>query len=101
MGQNNRPNKTCRPKAPYKTPQETSDAIVLDQLRSSTGSIETRQVIDGQQRLTTLQILLAALRDTCGALGIQKFPARFGKLTSNKLEHVGLPVVASQWYQDR
>lgn len=63
-------------------------AVVLDQVRSSTGSIETRQVIDGQQRLTTLQILLAALRDTCGALGIQKFPARFVKLTSNDEDFV-------------
>ncbi|MCU1617163.1 MAG: hypothetical protein JWO98_4703 [Frankiales bacterium] len=38
-------------------------AVVLDQLKTPTGSMPARQVIDGQQRLTTLQILLAAVRD--------------------------------------
>jgi len=38
-------------------------AIVLDQLKTSTGEVEARQIIDGQQRLTTFQILLAVLRD--------------------------------------
>lgn len=38
-------------------------AIVLEQKRGSLGSLEVREVIDGQQRLTTLQILIAALRD--------------------------------------
>ena len=66
-------------------------AIVLDQLRSNTGSIEARQVIDGQQRLTTLQILLATLRDTCCARDIQRFPARFAKLTSNDKDFVEEP----------
>lgn len=58
-------------------------AIVLEQLLGSTGSIEVRQVIDGQQRLTTLQLLLAALRDLCAALGISKYQQRFAKYTSN------------------
>lgn len=58
-------------------------AIVLEQLLGSTGSIEVRQVIDGQQRLTTLQLLLAALRDLCASLGITKYQQRFAKYTSN------------------
>ena len=38
-------------------------AIVLEQVPTTLGSIQTRLVIDGQQRLTTLQILLEALGD--------------------------------------
>jgi hypothetical protein len=49
---------------------------VLEQKNSGTGSVEQRAVIDGQQRLTTLQILLKAsshalseARDTAHANG--------------------------------
>src|SRR3954453_12685179 len=38
-------------------------AIVLDQLPSAAGGIDLRAVIDGQQRLTTLQLLLRGLLD--------------------------------------
>ena len=58
-------------------------AIVLDQLRGSTGTVEVRQVIDGQQRLTTLQLLLAALRDLAQTHGEQRYASRFAKLTAN------------------
>ncbi len=40
-------------------------AMVLDQKQTPTTHVPRRQVIDGQQRLTTLQIFLAALRDFC------------------------------------
>ena len=40
-------------------------AMVLDQRLTKTGRVERRNVIDGQQRLTTLQIFLAAFRDFC------------------------------------
>jgi len=40
-------------------------AMVFDQKLTPTGHVEKRQVIDGQQRLTTLQIFLASLRDFC------------------------------------
>ena len=40
-------------------------AMVLDQRRTPSTHVPQRQVIDGQQRLTTLQIFLAALRDFC------------------------------------
>jgi uncharacterized protein with ParB-like and HNH nuclease domain len=38
-------------------------AMVLDQRQTPTTHVEKRQVIDGQQRLTTLQIFLTAFRD--------------------------------------
>jgi len=58
-------------------------AIVLDQVLNQTGEIESRQVIDGQQRLTTLQLMLTAFGDLAVAHGLEKFAKRFEKLTEN------------------
>jgi hypothetical protein len=46
-------------------------AVVLEQLNFATGTIDLRQVIDGQQRLTTLQIIIEAAGDICASLGEQ------------------------------
>ncbi len=58
-------------------------AIVLDQLQTSTGDIDTRQIIDGQQRMTTFQLILTALRDLCKAAGDDRYHKAFAKLTTN------------------
>ena len=58
-------------------------AIVLDQVLNQTGEIESRQVIDGQQRLTTLQLMLAAFRDLAVSHNLEKIAKKFEKLTFN------------------
>jgi hypothetical protein len=46
-------------------PNHFLGAMVLDQKQTPTGHVVVRQVIDGQQRLTTFQLFLAAYRDFC------------------------------------
>lgn len=58
-------------------------AVVLEQLRNDTGSVQGRQVIDGQQRFTTLQLLLIAARDLCRSQGNERFAGRFESMVSN------------------
>lgn len=60
-------------------------AVVLDQLRTPAGKVHARQIIDGQQRLATLQLALAAARDLCHKLGQEKFSDAFRKLTDNEV----------------
>jgi uncharacterized protein with ParB-like and HNH nuclease domain len=60
-------------------------AVVLDRLRTLTGDIDARQVIDGQQRMTTFQIALAALRDVCSSVGDERFFKAYTKLTANDI----------------
>lgn len=58
-------------------------AIVLEQQAKQTGCLETRLVIDGQQRLTTLQLLLEAFADYCKAAGAEQHHKALAKLTRN------------------
>jgi len=50
-----------RQKAQQDTSPHFLGAIVLDQQSTPTQKLETREIIDGQQRLTTLQVLLSAI----------------------------------------
>jgi len=58
-------------------------AIVLDHVPKPTGHVEVRQVIDGQQRLTTIQILCEAFCDFCKQHGAVKHHQALLKLTRN------------------
>ncbi|RAX48249.1 DUF262 domain-containing protein [Arthrobacter sp. AQ5-05] len=52
-----------RARADQKVTPHFLGAIVCDQLPSSTGGVDQRAVIDGQQRLTTLQLLARGILD--------------------------------------
>jgi len=62
-------------------------AVVLEQLPTRTGDIEVRSVVDGQQRLITLQLLLLGTIDALEAAGISKREVvKLRKLTRNDEE---------------
>lgn len=50
-------------RADRRVPPHFLGAIVLDQLPSPAGRLDVRSVIDGQQRLTTIQLLLRGILD--------------------------------------
>ena len=58
-------------------------AIVLEQQTVSTGEIQQRYVIDGQQRLTTLQLLFAAAAVVADAAGCDKEARLIRKMIEN------------------
>lgn len=59
-------------------------AMVLDQKQTTTTHVERRQVIDGQPRLTTLQVFLAAFRDFCRAQSCTELADECESFTLNK-----------------
>ncbi len=65
-------------------PNHFLGAMVLDQKQTPTGHVVVRQVIDGQQRLTTLQIFLAAFRDFCRSEGFKELGEEVDQSLFNK-----------------
>src|SRR5258708_25790247 len=59
-------------------------AMVLDLKMTPAAHVEKRQVIDGQQRLTTFQIFLAAFRDFCREQNCEDLAKEFDGYTLNK-----------------
>lgn len=58
-------------------------AVVLQQLPTPTGGMQQRTVIDGQQRLTTLQLMLDALHAEVAQVGAEMAAARLEPLIAN------------------
>lgn len=65
------------------TPPHFLGAVVLDQPTNSVADIETRGVIDGQQRLTTLQLLLDAVQFTVAKYADKRSAKLLEKLVLN------------------
>lgn len=58
-------------------------AVVLQQVPNPTGLMQERTIIDGQQRLTTLQLLLDALQAELAAVGATQPAERLQQLVIN------------------
>lgn len=59
-------------------------ALVLDHYHTPSGTLQRRWVIDGQQRLTTIQLLMAAFAATCDPLNLPAEKAALAKLIRNE-----------------
>lgn len=62
-------------------------AIVLQQIPVRTGQIERRKVVDGQQRLTTLQLLIDSVRAVLDEQGYSHPAERLRDLVANRKAH--------------
>lgn len=63
-------------------------AVVLQQQTAGVRHVPVSDVIDGQQRITTLQVLLIALRNAVADLGNDFLNAPLNRLTQNPGPHV-------------
>jgi hypothetical protein len=63
-------------------------AVVIQQRHKHPQRLDSSHIIDGQQRMTTLQVLLAASRAVAAALGQSKTAARFSALVENRSETI-------------
>ena len=71
-------------------------AIVLNVARIVGSGVARSEVIDGQQRLTTLQVLIAAIRDYAGTYG-SKHTSRLTRLTINEDEKLASESAFKVW----
>lgn len=58
-------------------------AVVLQQEPNPVGTLMTRTIIDGQQRLTTLQLLFDAIHEELSRLGLDQSARRIAELVEN------------------
>lgn len=73
----------------YKILPHFMGAIVLQQRSSNTGEVEKRLVVDGQQRLTTLQLLIKAAEQVFQSRNDSVRASRLRELTINQDIHLG------------
>jgi hypothetical protein len=73
-------------------------AIVLNVAKIVGNSVARSEIIDGQQRLTTLQVFLAALRD-CAAEMNSAHAGKLARLTVNQDERPGSDGSFKVWPQ--
>ena len=76
-------------KAEQDTKSHFLGAVVLQQVPTAARDIEQREVIDGQQRVTTLQLLLDAIQQICEEKHFRPSATRLSKLVTNDEELIG------------
>ena len=78
--------------AEQKTSPHFLGAVVLKQVPTPAKDIDQREVIDGQQRVTTLQLLLDAIQQICEESDqpyVKRVARRLAKLVTNDEELIG------------
>ena len=73
-------------KAEENTRRHFLGAVVIQQVSTPTKDIERREVIDGQQRLTTLQLLLDAIQYVLETHRLDRVAKRLSKLVVNDVD---------------
>lgn len=63
-------------------------AVVLQQQPNEIGTLTTRTIIDGQQRLTTLQLMMDAIHDQLSEMELPEFAHQLRDLTRNQSHHL-------------
>ena len=76
-------------KAQQQTKPHFLGAVVLQQVPTAAKYIEQREVIDGQQRVTTLQLMLDAIQVICEKRELRQPATRLSKLVTNDSDLVG------------
>lgn len=66
-------------------------AVVLQQVQTSVGQIQQRIIIDGQQRLTTLQLMFDAIHAQLEICGAKQAAERLKKLIENDSSYCNVP----------
>ncbi|HEX6667022.1 MAG TPA: DUF262 domain-containing protein [Solirubrobacterales bacterium] len=72
-------------------PNHFLGAIVVKLMQFGTGQLELREIIDGQQRLTTIQLLIGAAAEVLEELGASEQAEALRDLTANRRQTQGDP----------
>ena len=81
--------KLLDPTTPKKIPPHFLGAIVLQLQSAKSGEVVKRIVVDGQQRLTTLQLLIKATQESFQSVNDAARAQRLSKLTENENDKLG------------